>query len=301
MSRRTHKTLLALSLLPLIAACQPADAPQGTAAPSASPDTAPAPADNAAFPTDVSPAGDAVTTFLNSIYGPRAKVAGEWTGVPADASFHAKEGEASDGAVTRRVCEQETTEYNGQPAVLLAVCGIPKDFGHPTPGITDFFLLQGQPLASVAKAHLQQFGSMGSVGEIDSERFGANLPGFIVEGGFTGQGHTEVKQTLLLPKDGGFHEAASFLSALHDNVLREGCKGDSAICPPGKAYDIEFDLDIDDGNKSATAYPLTVHEEGKACGKSVDTRHTLTLDSATLKYNVPAALRRELACEVPAS
>ncbi len=270
-------------------------------------DDAPA---NAASPAQQAPAAQtnagnaatgeaAITAFLGSAYGPNATLAGEWTQAPYDRALLAEGGE-QDGAVTRRVCEHERTQYDGKPAVLLAVCGALKDFGHPTPGITDFFLLQGEPLAEVARAHLQRFGSMGNAGDVDSERFGANLPGFIVESGFTGQGHTTINRSLLLPKGSAFVEAATFLSGMDDDVLREGCDDEAASCPPGQAYDIEFDLDVDDTDPAAAAYPLLVQERGDACGKPADARYTLSLDAATLTYNVPAALRRELPCETAA-
>lgn len=295
MLRKMPQTACAMLLL---AACQQATSPQDDPAASTPTETA-LPSTVAALPAETEDGGSALATFLTSIYGSGAGLDREWNGVPSDPVYRAQEGETTDGTVTRRVCEHETTEYNGKPAVMLAVCGIPKDFGHPTPGITDFFLLQGQPLAAVASARLQQFGSMGSAGEIDAERFGANLPGFIVESGFTGQGHTTVNRTVLVPKDDGFHEAGSFLASMDDNLLRKGCT-DGPTCQPGKDYEIEFELDIDDFNRTAKTYPLVVHEQGKACGAELDKRYTLTLDPATLTYDIPAALRRELACEVPA-
>ena len=53
-------------------------------------------------------------------------------------------------------------------------------------------------------------------------------------------------------------------------------------------------------NLLKAGYPLTVHDQGEACGARVDVRHTLTLDAATQTYRVPDALRRELPC-APAS
>lgn len=283
--------IAALSATLLAAACtQQADT--DTAATSETPQ---AQAPQAPPPPATATGEAAIGAFLASAYGPAATLAGEWTQLPNDRALLAQGGE-QDGAVTRRVCEHERTQYDGKPAVLLAVCGALKDFGHPTPGITDFFLLQGEPLAVVAQSHLQSFGSMGNAGDVDSERFGANLPGFIVESGFTGQGHTTIQRTVLLPKGGAFHEAATLLSGMDDNVLREGCDDEAASCPPGEAYDIEFDLDVDDTDPAAAAYPVVVQERGDACGKPAEARYTLTLDTAKLTYDVPAALRRELPC-----
>lgn len=294
-SHHFHVIAIAVTAALLAAACKPStDAPATPATPM---QQAPAAADTpaAAQPAHAGNDDTAISAFLVSTYGPDATLAGEWGQLPNDRALLAEGGE-QDGTVTRRVCEHERIQYKAKPAVLLAVCGVPKDFGHPTPGITDFFLLQGEPLAVVAQSHLQEFGSMGNAGEVESERFGADLPGFTVESGFTGQGHTTVHRSILLPKDGRFQEAATLLSSMDDTVLREGCTSDADVCAPEKAYDIEFDLDIDDSQAAAQAYPLQVQEEGKACGKPVDARYTLTLDPATLRYDVPAALRRELPC-----
>jgi hypothetical protein len=296
-----HVIALAVTAALLAAACKPsADAPAED--PVTPAQQAPAAADMppAAQPAHARHDDAAISAFLVSTYGPDATLSGEWAKLPNDRALLAEGGE-QDGAVTRRVCAHERTQYTSRPAVLLAVCGTPKDFGHPTPGITDFFLLQGEPLAVVAQSHLQAFGSMGSAGEIDAERFGADLPGFIVESGFTGQGHTTINRTVLLPKGNAFVEAATFLGGMDDDTLREGCKGsDASFCAADKAYDIDFDLDIDDSNAAAPSYPLQVHEEGNACGKPRNARYTLTLDSAAMTYAVPPALRRELACDVSA-
>jgi FtsP/CotA-like multicopper oxidase with cupredoxin domain len=299
---RPSLSRLALVLLPLLAACQPANPPADAAAASAAqaaPADAPA---NAAAPAEPAAQGDGLAAFLTYVYGPAARLQGEWTTVPVDVTVRARAGETANGTVTRRVCERDDTTLGGEPTVLLAVCGTPKDMGHATPGFTDLYVLQQQDGAWVARArrHFEEFGSMGSVGEVEGERLGAALAGFIVESGTTGQGHTVARHTVLLPKDGGFHEAATFLAGMDDDALREGCGTDGAPCPPGQAYDLEFALDIDDANPAAEAYPLTVHEQGEACGARVDVRHTLTLDAATQTYRVPDALRRELPC-APAS
>lgn len=278
-----------------LAACQrtapapdaTADAPAPAAPPAAPPASAPA------------PARDGLQAFLTARYGEGARVEGEWTGVPADAALRLKAGETAPGTVTRRVCEQEEMTLAGKPTVLLAVCGSPRDIAHYSPGLTDLFMLQDEGGRWVPRAsgHFEQFGSMGTTGDVEGERLGADLAGFVVEGGMTGQGHTVSNRTILLPRDGSFREAASFLAGMDDDVLREGCNASAGECPPGEPYDLDFDLDIDDANPAAAAYPLRVHEEGTACGRKVDVRHVLTLDPATLTYAVPAPLTRELPCE----
>ena len=114
--------------------------------------------------------------------------------------------------------------------------------------------------------------------------------------GFTGQGHTTVNRNILLPRDGRFVEAATFLAGMDDTLLRKGCDDNPDICGSNQAYDIDFALQIDQADPAAAAYPLRVQEQGIACGTTVSARYTLTLDPASFKYGVPAALHRELPC-----
>lgn len=293
-SRHAPPLALAFALSHALAACQPAAAP-----PDAQTATAAAPAAALApSPAAAPAAGDALTRYLQSIYGDDARADGEWTGIPTDAAWRMRSGETAAGTVTRRICEREDMTLAGEQVLLVAVCGTPREVGHATPGLTDLFALQRQGTDWTARAsgHFEQFGSMGSNGEVEAERFGADLAGFVVESGFTGQGRTVARRTVLLPRDGRFHEAASFLAGMDDDVLREGCDAAAGACPPGQAYDLDFDLDIDDSNPAAAAYPLVVEEEGNACGRAVAARHVLSFDPATLTYRVPAALTREQAC-----
>lgn len=293
-SRHAPPLALAFALSCALVACQPAAAPPGAqTANSAAPATALAQA-----PAAPPAAGDALERYLQSIYGDDARVDGEWTGVPTDAAWRMRSGETAPGTVTRRICEREDMTLAGGRVLLVAVCGTPREYGHATPGLTDLFVLQQQADHWTARAsgHFEQFGSMGSSGEVEAERLGADLAGFVVESGFTGQGQTIARHAVLLPREARFHEAASFLAGMDDDVLREGCDAAAGTCPPGQPYDLDFDLEIDDSNPAAAAYPLTVDEEGTACGRPVSARHVLQFDPATLTYRVPAALAREQAC-----
>jgi hypothetical protein len=292
-SRHAPPLVLAFALSSALVACQPATAPAADAATTAAPAAA-----LAQTPAAAPAEGDALARYLQSIYGDDARADGEWTGIPTDATWRMQSGETAPGTVTRRVCEREDMTLAGGRVLLVAVCGTPREYGHATQGLTDLFVLQQQAgnWTARARGHFEQFGSMGSSGEVEAERLGADLAGFVVESGFTGQGQTIAHHTVLLPRDGRFHEAATFLARMDDDVLREGCDAAAGTCPPGQAYDLDFDLDIDDGNPAAAAYPLVVEEAGNACGRPIDARHVLPLDPATLTYRVPAALTREQAC-----
>ena len=284
---------LAFALCGLIA-CARNDAPPASDAPARTAIDAPAqPAPDGSGDAVARVDDAAVAAFLTAQYGPGAQPQGKWTTAPADNALKAESDEA-DGAVAREVCAREHASIAGAPAVLLAVCGSPKDFGHPTPGITDFFLLQdrGGTLTATARTHKQDYGSMGNAGEVEVERFGADLYGFVVESGFFNMGSGVETRHVLLPRDGGFHEAGWFRAGMDNEEWMEGCR-ERGDCKPDAAYDIEFDMDIDDGDPQAAAYPIVVTESGNACGKPTQTVHRLTLDPATLTYQVPKALQRE--------
>ncbi len=283
----------ALFLIAVLAACQRNEAPAPAVV-----------ADPAADATPVAPPAEtgtttaitetAVAAFLATQYGSGAKLVGKWTGAPVDAAL--KQAGEADGAVTRHVCAREDAAVGGRAAVLLAVCGTPGDFGHPTPGITDFFLLQDDAgtLAAAARAHKQEYGSMGNAGEVDVERFGADLYGFEIESGFFNMGEGVETRAIVLPKDGGFIESGWLRKSMRYGEGMDDCdeRGDC----PADGYEIEFDLDIDASDPQAAAYPLLVRESGTACRKPAQGEYRLLLDPATLTYAVPKALQRESGC-----
>ncbi|MDN5780760.1 MAG: hypothetical protein L0H23_01840 [Luteimonas sp.] len=294
-ANRISCNLLATTLALALAACAPAGDSAAGIAPVDDPAVAPRPAATQAGTID-----DAeVSAFLASTYGPAAAQPGEWKTMPADAAFKAEGGE-SDGQVVRSVCERESVTLAGQPAVLLAVCGTVQDAGHPAAGVNDFFLLQrsGDALATVASAHMAEFGSRGSPGEVDIERFGADLYGFVVETGFYNMGQSVGTRHVLLPRGRDFVDAGWFRDSLGNEDWMKGC-GERGDCGPGDAYDIDFDLHVDDSDPAAAAYPLLVTETGTACGKPADAQYRMVLDPASMTYAVPAALRRD-GCAVAA-
>lgn len=291
---RIPPALLAGALAAVIAACAPAgDSATDTAsAEGAAP--APLPAEPAATTGTTGLIDDAaVSAFLASTYGPAATPSGEWNTAPADARFRSADGER-DGQVARTVCERESVTLSGQPALLLAVCGTVQGAGHPAAGVNDFFLLQPgtNALAATAGTHMTEFGSSGNPGDVDAERFGADLYGFVIESGFYNMGQSVETRHVVLPKDGAFVEAGWFRGGLGNEDWMKGCR-ERGDCVPQDAYDIDFDLDIDDSDPATAAYPLLVTESGTACGKPADARYRLVLDQASMTYDVPAALQRD--------
>jgi len=127
---------------------------------------------------------------------------------------------------------------------------------------------------------------------VDVQEFGADLYVFVVESGFHNMGPSVQTPHVVLPKGDGFVDAGWFRESLGNEDWMEGCR-ERGDCGPVEAYDIDFELDVDDSDPAAAAYPLQVTESGTACGKPADAQYRLTLDLATMTYAVPAALQRE--------
>ena len=289
-TRRIPRIILAGAIATALAACSPASDPVAGATPARAGTPATAPAQPAPPPATIDDV--AVASFLASTYGPAAGPTGEWSTTPTDAGFRIED--ESDGQVIRTVCEREPVTRDGQPALLLAICGTVQGAGHPASGVNDFFLLrrEGDALAAAASAHMLEFGSAGSPGDVDAARLGADLYGFVVESGFYNMGQGVQTRHVVLPEAGGFVDAGWFRERLDNRDWMEGCR-ERGDCGQAGAYDIEFELDIDDSDAAAAAYPLLVTESGTACGKPADARYRLTLDPATMTYAVPKALQRD--------
>lgn len=285
-------SLLACALL---AACQPTapDPVDAKAAQSASPAAAPAPA-AAAQTAAVDNA--ALDRFLSSVYGEGASRTGAWKQAPLQAAF--RDNKAAAGKpekVTRQLCADQSITSGGQPARMIAVCGQPEDHGHPTPGLTDFFLLRMQDGNAVASAqqHFQAFGSMGNPGDVKAMQLGADLWGFVVKSSFMNMGIITADWVMVLPKDGGFHDAGAVRSHISNHGAVPACQEADGACDAPEAFSIDFALDADRGNPGAAHWPLVVTESGRACGKPAQATHRVLLDPATLRYQVPDVLKRE--------
>ncbi|MCD9007706.1 hypothetical protein LDO31_15980 [Luteimonas sp. XNQY3] len=231
--------------------------------------------------------GGAVRTFLVTQYGELAQLQGDWPGTPV------AEGLGSDAA-SREVCAREAIGTPDAPAELLAVCGVPDDAGHATTARIDFFLLRADAdtVTAAAHTHADGFGSTGDVADVDVRRFGPRLYGFVVEDGFTGQGITIGNTSLVLPDGDGFKVAATLRSSLDNLGAMAGC-AERDDCTPDAAYDLSFELAIDDQGAGAAAWPLRVREQGEACGRRVERTHRVPFDVAAGTWAVPASLQRE--------
>ena len=292
--KRILPPVVGLLACALIAACQPQADGQATAQPAATSNTT---STTSSAPTAVD--NVALDGFLAAVYGHGASRTRPWVHAPLQASFRDTETEANAPEnVTRQLCADESVIQGGQPARLIAICGQPEDYGHPTPGLTDFFLLRMQDGKAVAAAqqHLQEYGSMGNPGEVKAMQLGADLWGFVVRSSFSNMGYTASTWGLVLPKDGGFHDAGFFRSHIDNLGLVEGCDDASQPCTAPKAFNINFALDTDRSNPTAAHWPLVVSESGPACEKPATATHRVLLDPSTLRYQVPNILKRET-CE----
>lgn len=281
---------LPVCLLLALAACGEAPAPPAAAAmPAATPEAVTTrtdtPNDTAAPATGLD--GGAVRTFLVSQYGELAQLSGDWPGAPV------ADGLGSDAA-SREVCAREAIGTPDAAAELVAVCGVPDDAGHATTARIDFFLLRhgADAVTATARAHMDGFGSTGDVAEITVRRFGPRLYGFVVEDGFTGQGITIGNSSLVLPDGDGFKVAATLRSSLDNLGTMAGC-AERDDCGQDAAYDVSFELGIDDRDASAMAWPLQVREQGEACGRRIERTYQVPFDVASGTWTVPASLQRE--------
>lgn len=292
--KRILPPVVGLLACAVIAACQPQASDPSAASPPTSPD-AKKPIDAPSAQVD----NTALDAFLASVYGQGASRTRPWVHAPLQASLRDTETEANAPEnVTRQLCADESIFQGGQPARLIAICGQPEDYGHPTPGLTDFFLLRMQDGKAVAAAqqHLQEYGSMGNPGEVKVMQLGADLWGFVVRSSFTNMGYTSSTWGIVLPKDGGFQDAGFFRSHIDNLGLVEGCDDASQPCTDPKAFNIDFALDTDRSHPTAAHWPLVVTENGPACGKPANATHRVLLEPTTMRYQVPNILKRET-CE----
>jgi hypothetical protein len=285
------RAALPACLLLALGACGQTPAPPAAAAmPASTPEaiatrTRETPRDDALPVTGLD--GGAVRSFLVSQYGDLAQLSGDWPGTPVAE-------ELGNDAASREVCAREAIGAPDAPAELVAVCGVPDDAGHATTARIDLFLLRtdAETVSADARAHMEGFGSTGDVAGVDVRRFGPRLYGFVVEDGFTGQGITIGNSSLVLPDGNGFKVAATLRSSLDNLGAMAGC-AERDDCAPDAAYDLSFELDIDDRDATAAVWPLRVREQGEACGRRVERTHQVPFDVASGTWTVPASLQRE--------
>lgn len=294
-SPKPVRCLLVAALSCVLAACGETPAPPAAAAmPASTPEVLATrdalPARDAAQ-TPVGLDGGAVRDYLVSQYGELAQLQGDWPGTPV------AEGLGNTPA-SREICAREAIGSADAPAELVAVCGVPDGAGHVTTALTDFFQLRLVDGAVVADArqHMDSFGSIGDVADVEVRRFGPRLYGFVVEDGFTGQGITVGNASIVLPDAGAFHQAGSLRTSLDNLGAMEGC-AERDDCAPDAGYDLAFELTVDMRDATAAVWPLRVHERGEACGRRVDRSHAVPFDGAAGAWRVPPALQRDSGCD----
>ncbi|MDR6991762.1 hypothetical protein [Luteimonas sp. 3794] len=288
--RLSFARLACAACLLVLAACSESPKPGAVSAtPTLPPDVAATPSEppQAAAAPVTGLDGGAVRAYLVSQYGELAQLQGDWPGTPA------ADGLGRDAA-SREVCAREAIGTPEVPAELVAVCGVPDGAGHATTARIDVFLLQlgTDGVTATARQHMDGFGDNGDVAELAVRRFGPRLHGFVVDDGFTGQGITIGTSHLVLPHAGGFAVAATLRSSLDNLGAMAGC-GERDDCTPDAAFDLMFDLAIDDRDATAVAWPLRVRERGEACGRRIDRTHLVPFDPTTGAWAVPAELQRD--------
>ena len=289
------RAALPACLLLVLTACSDTPAPPAAAAmPPSVPEAVATPTEASprdAIPMDVGLDGSAVRAFLVSQYGELAQLQGDWPGAPLVADL-------GTATASREVCARGAIGTQDAPAELVAVCGVPDGAGHVTAALTDFFLLRadGDTVIAEARAHIQRFGSIGDVADVQVRRFGPHTHGFVVEDGFTGQGITVGSTVIVLPEGKGFDVAASLRSSLDNLGAMDAC-AELGNCSDDEAYDLAFELSVDTRAAESGVWPLLVHERGEACGRRVDRTHTVPFNAARRAWAVPASLQREGGCD----
>lgn len=282
----THRLCLAAcAALVLLPACKQPTAPRKDAirTPATTPTATAVPATPAAATTQPVLTPDAaLTRTLVGLYGAKASASSSWTTVPVDAGLRLDEEEP--GAVTRRVCARGPGA--GPDEQLVAVCGQVEAFGHVTPGVLDLYRLQAGAVPGVIRLAARESGSMGNPGEVAVRRFGAQLAGFEVTSSFYNMGQGVGTRQLFLARPTRIDDAGWMRDGLY---YKEDCKGTDCA----DAFNLTFDLAIDNSNPQASMYPLVVTEHGTECGRKVSTVRRIPFDAKSAKYVIPDALQRE--------
>jgi hypothetical protein len=281
LSRRRAAGLALAVLGGLLAACSPAPPAATPAAPAPVPDAGAATASK----PQISRTGK-LAAFLRKRYGATARLSGTWTG-------RWQNEDAEQRAVSWRLCAEQPVVGGDDWQQLLAVCGTLEGAAHPDPGVIDFYVLRdaGDHFEPAATLNGATFGSMGDPGKVTILRLGSDFYGFRIEHAWAGQGYLLASQDLVVPSPHGLVDAGSLRSHI-DNRSALDCAADDAACQ-AQAFDIDFELRVDDSNPSTRIWPLLVTERGDSCGQPLQREHRFSLDTQTWKYRFTEALQRE--------
>jgi len=204
-------------------------------------------------------APQAVVTMLNAAYGPYHPTVKGWVTTHEGITY------------TFRVLDQRkvSTPYGERLYVLTAGDAPEEKAAHATPGLLGAFVgvENAGSIQTIASARALPFGGWGRAPETFAfQQFGPDAYfGWIIESGYTAQGHTSISKTMLLP----YGKTVS-------------ARGSVTTC------DEDFSLAVDTTATGVKVYPLiaTITHEGKA-KKGRTTTVRIPFDVKAFTYRSP--------------
>ncbi len=221
----------------------------------------------------------ALNAFMADTYGRYSKKLGYWPN------------HRDGGIYAHRLCAQEPVELEGQPHLMVAVCGFtPDGASHAQAGQVDFYILKrlGNTLHMVHNLRDVDSGSFGQPGDASVVRLGPAFYGFKLMDGAVGQGVLSTTTRLLIPGQEGLTEGFS-IQTMVDNEGSGACKKGSRQC-----IQVNRTLTIDDSSAKEGVYPILVAETGILEGRKVDRKFKVTFNPSQWQYQAPKGLVLDL-------
>jgi hypothetical protein len=202
----------------------------------------------------------AVLTMLNAAYGPYNPAVKGWVAAHEGLTY------------TFHVLDQRTvsTPY-GERLYVLTAGDAPEEAAHATPGLLGAFIgvEHDGGIHTIASARALPFGGWGRAPDTFAfQQFGPDAYfGWIIDSGYTAQGHTSMSKTMLLP---------------YGKKVSE--RGSLTTC------DEDFSLAVDTTSTGVKVYPLiaTIKHAGKS-RKGRATTVRIPFDGKTFTYRSPKA------------
>lgn len=196
-----------------------------------------------------------------------------------------------------QVCDVARLTTADGPRYLLAMCGNEMDTGTDgkpeipsdgTGGQTDLYVLKpainGKGLEPVLKETGIASGSNGNAATVSIQQLGPHLYGFVMEGGYTQEGYTQIIRTIWLPRPNKLVLAAKRINVSKSNSGTGECGEQPQVCE-----DIAFAI-TPDTTSTSEVYPLKIHETGSRGNKTIDANYVVRFDPVKNTYIVPAAV-----------
>ncbi len=145
-------------------------------------------------------------------------------------------------------------------------------------------------VALVAGSKAMPYGSFGAAPETTRlVQFGPDhYWGWLYETGYTGQGYTSARQSVLLPY--GKHVAE--LALLPSHMDDEGAFPCDDEATRSRCESFDFHLTVDTARRDVKVYPLVLTRTGSKAGKPVaPTTWRIDFDERRWRYVVPGALK----------